>query len=219
MLVFQKTGGHLRICLDPLDLNNDKAPKLSGAYDTRVVCLNRKGEVVLHARRDVGFLQVPLSEVSSFVTTFATPFCRYRYLFLPLDIFSATEDCQQLMLQWFGDLSGIEIYFDDFFVWGETREDHDERLKEVFDRCVQVNFKLNAVSVSFYSHNWIGHIISHQQLNPDPDKIEAIRAFQEPDSKEDLQRLLGVFNYLSKFCQHLSSTTKPLRDLIKHDVE
>ncbi len=78
---------------------------------------------------------------------------------------------------------------------------------------------MNAVGVNFYSQNWIGHIIFHQQLNPDPDKIEAIRAFQKPNSKEDLQRLLGVFNYLSKFCQHLSSATKPLRDLLKRDVE
>jgi hypothetical protein len=48
------------------------------------------------------------------------------------------------MEQFFGDLEGVEIYFDDFFVWGETREEHDQRLTAVFDRCVKVNLKLNA---------------------------------------------------------------------------
>jgi hypothetical protein len=56
----------------------------------------------------------------------------------------APEVYQQSMVQLFSDLSGVEIYFNDTFVWGETRERHDERLKAVFDRCVQVNMKLNA---------------------------------------------------------------------------
>lgn len=125
------------------------------------------------------------------------------------------------MEQLFGDLPGVEIYFDDFFVWGETREEHDERLKAVFDRCVKVNLKLNATRCKFLQSElpWIGHIISHQQLKPDPDKVEAIRSFKESASKEDLQRLLSMVNYLAKFCEHLSSVTKPLHDLLKHDVE
>jgi hypothetical protein len=54
--------------------------------------------------------------------------------FFPARYFPALEDYQQLVLQWFGDLSSSEIYFEDFFVWGETQEDHDERLNEVFER-------------------------------------------------------------------------------------
>ena len=67
------------------------------------------------------------------------------------------------MIQLFGDLSGVEIYLDDFFVWGETREEHDDRLKAVFDRCAQVNLKLNATKCKFLQPEipWIGHIISH----------------------------------------------------------
>ena len=58
-----------------------------------------------------------------------------------------------------------------------------------------------SLSVSFASElgldtRVVTRIISHQQLKPEPDKIEAIRKFQEPASKEDLQRLLGMVNYL-----------------------
>jgi hypothetical protein len=67
-----------------------------------------------------GFLQVPLSEDSSSLTTFTTPFGRYRFLRLQFRICSAPE-VYQTIEQLFGDLPGFEIYFDDFFVWGETR--------------------------------------------------------------------------------------------------
>lgn len=66
------------------------------------------------------------------------------------------EVYQQTMEQFFGDLEGVEIYFDDFFVWGTTREEHDRRLKAVFDRCLKVRLKLNAKSADFYNLNCLG---------------------------------------------------------------
>jgi hypothetical protein len=217
MLAVQKGGGDVRICLDPLDLNK-VIKRQHYPVPTAQELFARIGKAKFFSTLDAtsGFLQIPLSEESSFVTTFATPFGRYRFLRLPFGICSAPEVYQQTMIQLFGDLSGVEIYLDDFFVWGETREEHDDRLKAVFDRCAQVNLKLNATKCKFLQPEipWIGHIISHHHLKPDPEKIEAIRAFPEPASKEDLQRLLGMVNYLAKFCENLSSTAKPLRKFI-----
>ena len=122
------------------------------------------------------------------------------------------------MEQLFGDLKGVEIYFDDFFVWGETLEQHNSRLKAVFERCRKVNMKINYSKSKFLQPElpWFGHVISHQQLKADPRK--AIKAFTAPKSKEELLRLLGMVNYLAKFCQNLSVMTCPLRDLLKRDV-
>ena len=39
-----------------------------------------------------------------------------------------------------------------------------------------------------------------------------------PESKGDLQRFLGMVNYLAKFVPNQSQTTTPLRDLLKKDV-
>ena len=106
-------------------------------------------------------------------------------------------------------------------MWRETREEHDQRLKAVFDQYVKVNLKLNANKCKFLLRELprIGHVISFQQLKPDPAKVSAIKAFKEPSSKEELQRLLGMVSYLAKFCENLSPLTKLLRDLLKSDVE
>ena len=222
MVVVQKPGKDVRICLDPLDLN--KAVKRQHyPVPTAQELFARIGKAKFFSTLDAtsGFLQVPLTEESSYLTTFATPFGRYRFRRLPFGICSAPEVYQQMMEETFGDLDGVEIYFDDFFVWGETLEQHNARLKSVFDRCRKVNMKINR-SKSKFLHpelTWIGHVISEQQLKADPKKIEAITSFKTPETKEDLQRLLGMVNYLAKFCPGLSVLTSPLRDLLKREVE
>ncbi len=222
MVVVQKPGGDVRICLDPLDLNK-AVQRQHYPVPTAQELFARIGKAKYFSTLDAtsGFLQVPLTEDSSYVTTFATPFGRYRYLRLPFGICSAPEVYQQLMEELFGDLEGVEIYFDDFFVWGETLEQHNDRLKAVFERCRKVNLRLNLSKSRFLLPElpWIGHVIAYQQLRADPDKVAAIQAFKAPESKDDLQRLLGMINYLAKFCQNLSVITSPLRDLLKRDVE
>ena len=37
------------------------------------------------------------------------------------------------MKELFGDLEGVESYFDDSFVWGETQEQLNQRLAAIFD--------------------------------------------------------------------------------------
>ena len=54
---------------------------------------------------------------------------------------------------------------------------------------------------------------------PDPAKIEAIKSLDIPKNKNDLQRLLGMVNYLRNFIPNLSSIISPIRDLLKKDVK
>ena len=86
-----------------------------------------------------------------------------------------------------------------FFVWGETVEDYNSRLEALFQRCVKVNLKLNKNKCKFLQPElkYIGHIIGNQTLKPDPEKISAINSFQRPECKQDLQRFLGMVNYLA----------------------
>ena len=55
-------------------------------------------------------------------------------------------------------------------------------------------------------------------MKPDPTKIEAIRDMPRPNSKQDLQRLLGMVTYQGKFISNLSEITNPLRQLLESNV-
>ena len=98
ILAVPKKNGKIRICLDPKDLNKailrenypmptieEIATRLHGA----------KVFSVLDAKN--GFWHVKLDEESSYLTTFHTPFGRYRWCRMPFGISSAPEVFQRRM--------------------------------------------------------------------------------------------------------------------------
>ena len=90
-----------------------------------------------------GYWQIPLDEESSYLTTYNTPFRRYRYLRMPFGISSASEIWQRSMEEEFGDIEGAEIIVDDLVVWGRNDEEHDKRLEQVLERALKSGLKLN----------------------------------------------------------------------------
>jgi len=65
---------------------------------------------------------------------------------------------------------------------------------------------------------FLGHILSCDGIKADPKKIQAISEFPCPKDKVELQRFLGMINYLAKFIPHLSSESAPLRILLENNT-
>eukprot|EP00731_Ephydatia_muelleri_P007912 Em0004g250a len=66
---------------------------------------------------------------------------RYCYTRMPFDVKSAQEIFQKRMVQHFGDLRGVETDIDDILEWGATKEEHNQRLKAVLQRCNDIHMK------------------------------------------------------------------------------
>ena len=90
-----------------------------------------------------GFWQIALHEESSMLTTFGTPFGRYRYARMPFGIHRAQEVFHKRLRKLFHDLQGVETDINDILVWGRTIEEYDERLAKALQRARQSNLKLN----------------------------------------------------------------------------
>ena len=58
---------------------------------------------------------------------------------------------------------------------------------------------------------YLGDIVTADGFKHDPDKIKAIIDMPEPQNKQDLQRLLGMVNYLSQYIPNMPEITSPLR--------
>ena len=212
----------LRICLDPRDLNtqikrphytmptlDDVVSKLAGATHFSTI----------DARS--GYWSIKLEEESSFLTTFNSPFGRYRFTRLPFGIVSAQDEFQRQMDEAFSNLDDVFPLVDDILIAGKSQQDHDVNLKSALNRCQEKNIHLNPdkLTVGATEVKYFGHIISAEGLKPDPAKVKAIQEMPPPTSKKDLQTYLGMVTYLSKFTPSLSETTKPMRDLLKEDVD
>ena len=64
---------------------------------------------------------------------------------------------------------------------------------------------------------FLGNIVSHKGQKPCPDKVKAIVDMPNPQNREELRRLMGMFNYLSQFIPNMAQHSEPLRRLLKKD--
>jgi hypothetical protein len=227
IVVAKKKNGDLRICLDPKNLNlalkrehyqlpvlDDILPELSQA------------KIFTSFDLKAGYWHVKLDEASSKLTTFSTPFGRYKWKRLPFGVNVASEIFQKRLYQAIGDLPGVLCIADDILLYGagnteeEARSDHDIKLKKLLQRCREVGVRLNRDKMKLQQKTvkFIGHILTTQGLKPDPEKIEAIKDMPRPEDVAGVQRLGGFVNYLAKFLPKISDVMSPIRQLTRKDV-
>ena len=215
------TNPKLRICLDPLDLNkavrrehtallspDEALAKLSGAQVFSKVDLRH------------GYWQVPLTESSSYLTTFNTPAGRYRYTRLPFGLNSANEVFQKRVSQVYEGLPGVIVIFDDILIYAKDKEEHNRSLELLLKRTQENGIQLNRKKCKFYVDEltYIGHVISKDGVKPDFNKISDIMNMPAPQNKTGVQRLLGMVTYLAKFIPNMSQLTHPIRTLLNKDT-
>ncbi|KAK2715992.1 hypothetical protein QYM36_010526 [Artemia franciscana] len=78
-----------------------------------------------------------------------------------------------------------------------------------------VKFNRSKCQITVQSVCYFGHIISNAGIKPDPKKLCTINDLLTPKSKEELQTLLGMLNFLLRYIPNLATQNRPLRDLIK----
>ncbi|XP_064469299.1 uncharacterized protein K02A2.6-like [Ornithodoros turicata] len=217
MVVVSKPG-KLRICMDPVDLNKalrrehypmktleEVASKLAGA------------KIFSTLDASSGFWQIPLDEDSSRICTMSTPYGRYRFTRMPFGICTAPEVFQKAMNDVLEGLPHVQVVMDDILVWGTDKEDYDQNLQRLLQRCREVNLKLNLKKCQFSRTEvkYLGHILTTEGLKVDPNRVEDIRAIAPPKNVHELRTFLGMITYVSSFIPRLSHHTSELRELLK----
>ncbi|GFS95875.1 retrovirus-related Pol polyprotein from transposon 17.6 [Nephila pilipes] len=90
-----------------------------------------------------GFWQLPLDEESSYLTTFCTPWGRYRFLVLPFGLNSAPEEFQKAMDEIYEEDEDINPYFDDIALGSSTVEEHCRLLRRTLLKARKTNLNFN----------------------------------------------------------------------------
>ena len=222
LVIVEKPNSTLRLCLDPPDLNeviekeDFKPPNIETISNTLSGC-----KVFSVVDMSNCYWHQKLTEESSFLCVFNSPFGRYRFKRMPFGISCASEVAQKMVEKHFGDISGALPIFDDIIIGGKDKQEHDLILrKPVLTRARERNIKFNRDKIQFRVSQvkYMVEVVSELGFSPDPEKIPAIHNMPTPSCKQDLQRLLGMINYLAKYIPNMSELTAPLRSLLKCDV-
>ena len=166
------------------------------------------------------FWHVKLSEESSYLCTFHTPWGRKRFLRTSFDISPASEVLQQRNDETFSHIPNVHVIADDIIITGKDKAEHDQALHQVMKQARQANakFSIDKLQLKIPQVKYMGHLISHEGIRPDPDKVNAITQMPKPDDRKGIERLVGMVKYLSSFIPHESDVTAPLRNLLKKDT-
>ena len=221
LVLVEKKDGTLRLCLDPRNLNKfiKKQPCLIPTLEEITLKVNNAKHFSVLDLKD-GFWHIILDKESQKLCTFSTPFGNYQFNRLPFGVSSAPEIFQCYNQQVFGDINNVMIYLDDILVEGKTQEEHNEALNNVIERAKQFNIKFNESKFQYNVSEvkYLGHIFSDKGILPCKDRVEAIQELQNPNSKKELQKFLGIINYVRNFVPCFAEVTAPLRELLKKDV-
>ena len=103
-------------------------------------------------------------------------------------------------------------YLDDCIIFSSTAEEHIERLREVLERFRSANLKINPTKCEFFWTRvpFLGHIISKNGLEADPDKIAAVKKFPIPTNPTEVKSFLGLCSYYRRYVQNFAEIARPL---------
>ena len=218
----ERPDGRMRICLDPTDMNQviKRQHYAAAVVQDKAHLLNGSDTFTKLDLKD-GYWHVKLDEESSYLTTFNTPFGRYRFLVMPFGL-SVSQDIFQMKIdETYDDCEGVLGIADDINVHSKGDAQHDFNLHAAMERTRMSNLSLNFKKIELKkpSIKFFGNIYTKDGVKPDPDKVAAITDLRPPETKSELKTFLGMVNYLQQFIPNLSEHTAPLRVIEKKDTE
>lgn len=185
--------------------------------------LDQLGEAQFYTSMDLesGYYQILMDEEDKEKTAFSTPYGHFEFNKMPFGLTNGPATFQRMMNHTLSGLHGIEclVYLDDIVVYGKSLEEHNLRLRHVFERLRKNNLKVKISKCQFLKEEilFLGHKINRNGLSPDPTKVEAVLNFPPPSSIKKLQSFLGLANYYRKFIDNFAHIAEPLNKLLRSD--
>ena len=114
----------------------------------------------------------------------------------------------------------MEVFMDDFFVYGSSFDDCLNNLSRVLQRCEEVNLVLNWKKCHFMVNKGVvlGHLVSNKGIEVDRAKVEVIEKLSPPTSVKGICSFLGHVGFYKRFIKDFSKIAKPLTNLLAKDA-
>ena len=122
---------------------------------------------------------------------------------MPFRLKNAGSTYQRMMTRMFKPKlsKNIEVYIDDMVVKSKVVSEHVGDLGDIFEILRKHKLCLNASKWSFGvgSGKFLGYMVTHLEIEINPDQIKAINNLQPPRNPKEVQKLTGLTATLNRF--------------------
>ncbi|UYV63307.1 K02A2.6-like [Cordylochernes scorpioides] len=216
----KKKSGQIRICLDPRKLNE----ALVGRHFQTPAPAELLHEIpkskyytVLYVKS--AYWHIPVANECRDLLVMTTPFGKFRYNRLPFGLKISAQIFVEKMTNIFRDSFQNITYVDDLLIYADTIQEH-KKLKGILEKAKEKNIKfdLTKALICLTKVRFLGHVISQNGIDPEPNKIDKLITFKKSEDKKSLQRIMGLYNYLGKFIPNLAASTSNIRGILRKNV-
>eukprot|EP00117_Sycon_ciliatum_P026244 scpid18053/ scgid21591/ Retrovirus-related Pol polyprotein from transposon opus; Protease; Reverse transcriptase; Endonuclease len=224
VIVDKKGSTEKRLTVDLQTLNRQVKRPTHPMRNARE-CLSAMGPATYFTTLDArhGYWQIPLTEDAKALTTFITPWGRYRFCRNPQGLVSAGDEFNRRTDSAFDGLQNFFKIVDDGLVHNVSFDDHLAHVRAVLQRARDHGITLSAKKFTFAASTveFCGFTVSSDGYTVDPAKTSAIQNFSTPSNHgcADLRSFLGLVNQCSVFTPRLAELAAPLRPLLKTSNE
>lgn len=168
-----------------------------------------------------GFHQIKIKESDRAKTAFCVNGGKYEFIRMPFGLKNAPSIFQRCVDDVLRDFIGkfAYVYIDDVIIYSSSIEEHMNHIQTIFNALNNATLKVSNEKSKFFMEEveYLGHIVKHNRISTDPNKIKTIENFPIPKTLKDLRGFLGLTGYYRKFVKNYATIAKPLTLHLKGD--
>lgn len=168
-----------------------------------------------------GFNLIRIKEGDEWKTAFRCKYGLFEYTVMPFGLINAPATFQAMMNNIFRDMidAGLLVYIDDLLIYADTKEQHDELVKEVLRRLTKHHLAVAPHKCRWAVHEveYLGYVIGENGISMAKDKVESIERWEPPKTLKESQQFIGFANFYRRFIKNFSNIARPITSANKGD--
>jgi RNase H-like domain found in reverse transcriptase/Reverse transcriptase (RNA-dependent DNA polymerase)/Integrase zinc binding domain/Integrase core domain/Zinc knuckle len=212
---------NMRVCIDYRRLNQQSVKDAFPLPNIEDMLYKLNGAVVF-TKLDLksAYHQISIAPEHRHKTAFIHNDGLYEFVRMPFGLCNAPATFQRYMFMCVLGITNCMPYMDDILIFSHDIKNHVEDVRRVLQRFSEngLRLKLKKCQFGLSSVKYLGHVVSKDGIQVNPEKVECVLAMSAPKNVKMLQSFLGLCNYYNKFIPSYAKICKPFFHLLRKGV-
>jgi len=113
----------------------------------------------------------------------------------------------------------VAAFVDDVLVGTETKEEHDEIVKEILKRLEENDLYIKPEKCIWKARKigFLGVVIGPNRIEIGAEKVDGVLSWPQPKNIKDVRKFLGLANYYRRFIKDFARVARPMNILMQKD--